>query len=65
MAGLSRLFTVERADSFNAKCESLRIALNSHLEAADVPMRMIGHGSMFSAHFVRKTPRRPSDSTCC
>lgn len=61
VAGLSRLFTAERADTFNAECESLRIALNTHLEVADVPMRMIGHGSMFSAHFVRKTPRRPSD----
>jgi glutamate-1-semialdehyde 2,1-aminomutase len=61
VAGLSRLFTAERADAFNAECEALRIALNSHLEVADVPMRMIGHGSMFSAHFVRKAPRRPSE----
>jgi glutamate-1-semialdehyde 2,1-aminomutase len=61
VAGLSRLFTAARADAFNAECEALRIALNARLEVADVPMRMIGHGSMFSAHFVRRTPRRPSE----
>jgi glutamate-1-semialdehyde 2,1-aminomutase len=61
VAGLSRLFTAERANAFNTECESLRMELNSYLETADVPMRMVGHGSMFSAHFVRKTPRRPSE----
>jgi glutamate-1-semialdehyde 2,1-aminomutase len=61
VAGLGKLFTAERADAFNAECEALRVRLNAHLELADVPMCMIGHGSMFSAHFVRKTPRRPNE----
>lgn len=61
LAGLSRLFTAERADAFNAACETLRIELNARLAAAEVPMRMVGHGSMFSAHFVRRAPRRPSE----
>lgn len=60
LVGLSQIFTAERADAFNVECESLRMTLNSLLEGADVPMRMIGHGSMFSAHFVRQTPRRPN-----
>lgn len=61
VAGLSRIFTAERADAFDTECESFRTLLNSRLEAADVPMRMVGHGSMFSAHFARKLPRRPSE----
>ncbi|WP_222229787.1 aspartate aminotransferase family protein [Burkholderia dolosa] len=59
VTGLSRVFTAERADLFNAVCEVLRVELNAYLTAADVPMRMIGHGSMFSAHFVRRPPSRP------
>lgn len=61
VAGLSRLYTAERADLFNAECEALRLELNAQLEVADLPMRMIGHGSMFSAHFVRNAPRRPNE----
>jgi glutamate-1-semialdehyde 2,1-aminomutase len=61
VAGLSKVFTPERADAFDAQCETLRTSLNAHLASVDVPMQMVGHGSMFSAHFARKTPRRPGD----
>ncbi len=51
LAGLTKVFTPERADRFLDESEAFRRSLNSDLAARDLPMHFSGLGSMFTLHF--------------
>jgi glutamate-1-semialdehyde 2,1-aminomutase len=61
IAGLSKVFTPERADALYATSEALREAMNRAFAAKGLPMQFVGRGSMFSLHFVGGDVTRPSD----
>jgi glutamate-1-semialdehyde 2,1-aminomutase len=60
-AGLTQVYTAQRARDFQAQYEALRTELNDVLRAQDMPMQFTGRGSLFTAHFARGAIRRPSD----
>jgi len=61
IAGLTRVFTPERAREFSETCESFRLKLNAELAADNLPIRLTGLGSMFTIHFTRHAIQSPKD----
>lgn len=61
LAGLTKVYTAERARAFQALYEELRQELNGWLRAEDMPMQFTGRGSLFTAHFARGAIRSPRD----
>jgi glutamate-1-semialdehyde 2,1-aminomutase len=61
LAGLTRVFTAERARQFLGANERFRSDLNGALAATGLPMRLIGLGSMFTVHFSKTTIHSPAD----
>lgn len=50
-AGLTEVFTPERAEEFFSTCERFRQDLNEKMISVNVPIQFVGLGSMFTVHF--------------
>lgn len=61
LAGLTRVFTAERAADFLAVNEKFRRSLNDELAAKRMPMLFTGLGSMFTMHFAEGPVTTPRD----
>ena len=61
LAGLTQVFTVDRANAFLADCEKLRQGLNERMAARDLPIQFVGLGSIFTIHFARRPIATPAD----
>ncbi len=61
IAGLTNVFTPEKADQLNASGDRLRERLNALIARHDAPMQVLGRGSMMCFHPQRAPIRRPSD----
>jgi glutamate-1-semialdehyde 2,1-aminomutase len=61
LAGLTRVFTADRAIEFLAINERYRCSLNEELSEKNVPMRFTGLGSMFTVHFTQGAVTTPRD----
>ena len=61
LAGLTRVFTPERAGEFLDTCERFRQNLNAEFAADNSPIRFTGLGSMFTIHFARTPIKSPKD----
>jgi glutamate-1-semialdehyde 2,1-aminomutase len=61
LAGLTQVYTAERARAFQSLYEGIRQELNTWLRAQDMPMQFTGRGSLFTAHFARGPIRSPRD----
>ena len=62
LAGLSRIYTPEVAESFNARGDTLREALNGLARKHGVEMQFTGRGSMMTAHFRTGEIRNVEDA---
>ena len=51
LVGLTRIYTKQLAESFNARGDALRQRLNGLAEARGLPLQFTGIGSMMSLHF--------------
>jgi glutamate-1-semialdehyde 2,1-aminomutase len=60
-AGLTRVFTAEKASEFLASNEIYRRSLNVELSAKQIPMQFTGLGSMFTVHFTQRAVTTPRD----
>ncbi|MGM0584034.1 MAG: aspartate aminotransferase family protein [Pseudomonadota bacterium] len=61
IAGLSEVFTPERAEAFLALCEGFRHDLSRRLEARGLPVRVTGLGSILSLHMGERAPRNAAE----
>jgi glutamate-1-semialdehyde 2,1-aminomutase len=61
LAGLTQVYTAERARAFQSLYEGMRQELNTWLRAQDMPMQFTGRGSLFTAHFAHGPIRSPRD----
>ena len=61
LAGLTRVFTAERARQFLDTNDRFRLDVNDALAATGVPMQLVGLGSMFTVHFSRTAINTPAD----
>ena len=61
LAGLTRVFTAERALEFAKSCEQFRLMLNDRLVRKKLPMQFTGFGSMFTVHFSWRPVCAPKD----
>ncbi|MFC3226280.1 aspartate aminotransferase family protein [Marinibaculum pumilum] len=62
LAGLTRVYTPDRAIEVNARGDRLRDALNAEAAAAEVPFRFTGAGSLIGIHPVAGEVRSPRDT---
>ncbi len=62
LAGLSQIYTPEVAESFNARGDSLRQALNALADKHGAEMQFTGRGSMMTVHFRRGEIRNVDDA---
>lgn len=62
LAGLTHLYTPERAVMLNAAGDSLRGRLNDAITRRGLPMVVTGRGSMMSVHPGRHAPTSPPES---
>jgi glutamate-1-semialdehyde 2,1-aminomutase len=62
LAGLSRVYTPERARALNAMGERLRERLNGVARRRDLTMQFTGLGSMMAVHMTRAPIREPADA---
>lgn len=60
-AGLTKVFTAERADLFLRDEEAFRLELNEIMTSLNMPIQFVGLGSMFTIHFSSKPITRPRD----
>jgi glutamate-1-semialdehyde 2,1-aminomutase len=61
LTGLRELYTPEAADRLNGAGDRLRERLNAQAVKHDVPMQVMGVGSIMSVHFHRGPIARPQD----
>ncbi len=61
LAAATRVSTAERLDDLWAAGEELRAGLNALAQARDVPIQVLGTGSILGFHFQRGPIRRPQD----
>jgi glutamate-1-semialdehyde 2,1-aminomutase len=61
LAGLEQVLTRPVLDRLWADGEALRARLNEVAQARDVPVQVLGTGSIMGFHFKRGTIRRPQD----
>lgn len=61
LAGLSRVFTPERAADFFSRSEDFRLSMNREFRERNLPMQCVGLGSMFSLHFTADPVNAPAD----
>jgi len=62
IAGLTRAYTPEAAQTLNARGEALRKRLNEIVQRAGVAMQFMGYGSMMAVHMQRGEVRSPGDA---
>ena len=62
LAGLTKVYTANIAESFNARGDILRNALNHLADKHDADMQFTGRGSMMTAHFRKGEIRNVEDS---
>jgi len=62
VAGLSKVFTPEAADTLSATGERLKVRLNRIGERRDVPVQTTGVGSILCMHFQRQPIHQPDDT---
>lgn len=60
-AGLTEVFTADRAEEFLNTNEAFRRQLNKIMLDLDVPIQFVGLGSMFTVHFSRRSINSPDD----
>ncbi len=63
LAGLTRVFTVSRAEAFARDAAAFQADLNGRLAAAGLPVRASGAGSLLSLHYGARLPRRAAEVT--
>ena len=61
VAGLSQVFTPERADEFLATTDAFRVGLNALCVERGAAMQFSGLGSIFTVHFTDRAITRPAD----
>jgi glutamate-1-semialdehyde 2,1-aminomutase len=61
LAGLRQLYTPEAADRLNSAGDRLRERLNALAKKHDVPMQVLGVGSIMAVHFHRGAITKPQD----
>jgi glutamate-1-semialdehyde 2,1-aminomutase len=61
IAGLEQVYTPEAAERLNAGGDRLRAKLNAAVEKHDVPIQVLGQGSMLCFHPQAGLIRRPAD----
>jgi glutamate-1-semialdehyde 2,1-aminomutase len=61
VAGLERVFTPEAARALNDAGDSLRDALNRLAQEFEVPMQVMGIGSLMNVHFLSGSIRHPEE----
>ena len=61
LAGLSKVYTAEAAQTLNDRGEDLRTALNAAARERDLPFQVTGYGSMMNVHVRRAPITRPED----
>jgi glutamate-1-semialdehyde 2,1-aminomutase len=61
IAGLEQVYTPEAAERLNASGDRLRAKLNAAVEKHDVPIQVLGQGSMLCFHPQAGLIRRPAD----
>lgn len=61
IAGLSQVFTRERAGEFLSRSEEFRLQMNREFRDRNLPMQCVGMGSMFSLHFTDAPVSGPAD----
>ena len=61
VAGLTRVFTPHAAEALNAGGDRLRTRLNAAVAKRDLPLQVLGQGSMLCIHPQRAAVRRPAD----
>jgi glutamate-1-semialdehyde 2,1-aminomutase len=61
LAGLTHVFTAEKAAEFQATNEQFRLSLNKDLRGKKVPMQFTGLGSLFTVHFTNRPITTPAD----
>ncbi len=61
VAGLSHVFTPERADEFLAETDAFRVKLNELCAERGAAMQFSGLGSIFTLHFTDRAIARPAD----
>ena len=62
LAGLTKVYTANIAESFNARGDILRNALNDMADKHGADMQFTGRGSMMTAHFRKGEIRNVEDS---
>ena len=62
LAGLTKVYTPDAAQTLNARGDALRERLNALCRAADAPMQFTGRGSMVAVHMTRGPIRSPADA---
>ena len=60
-AGLTKVFTVDRAEEFLSTNEAFRRQLNENMANLGVPVQFVGLGSMFTVHFSHHSINAPRD----
>jgi glutamate-1-semialdehyde 2,1-aminomutase len=63
LAGLTKIYTTDVVESFNARGDTLRDSLNALAEKHGAAMQFIGRGSMMAVHFRRGEIRNVEDAT--
>jgi glutamate-1-semialdehyde 2,1-aminomutase len=63
LAGLTNVFTPERADAFHDESEKLRLELQALTDARSVPLAFVGLGSLFTLHLGGTPLRQAADVT--
>lgn len=63
LAGLTKIYTTDVVESFNARGDALRDSLNALAEKHGAAMQFIGRGSMMAVHFRRGEIRNVEDAT--
>lgn len=61
LAGLTKVFSADRADRFLRDEEAFRLELNEIMTSLNIPIQFVGLGSMFTIHFTSKPITRPKD----
>ncbi|MDP6876196.1 MAG: aspartate aminotransferase family protein, partial [Alphaproteobacteria bacterium] len=62
LAGLTKIYTAEVAESFNARGDVLRQSLNALAEKHGAALQFTGRGSMMAVHFRRGEIRNVDDA---
>lgn len=61
LAGITKVFTAERADSFHQECNEMLQRLAAIVQGKGVPLQFCGEGSLFTMHLAKRAPQRARD----